>query len=133
MQLKELAKRAQQLIDQSSAVLSTRTSRSGIPCVDSAKLAGLRASVLSFIAMVYGREHSHYSEFNSATKRNYESSAKMGNEILLSIQGEIEGGWIFSVKQLVSAEIFSDFLDMAGHLSKARLQGSGCCNGWQRT
>ena len=66
--------------------------------------------------MVYGKGHSHYSEFDLATDCNYESNAKKGHAILLSIQNEIEGGWVFSVKQLVSAEIFSDFIEMAEHL-----------------
>ena len=120
MHLKELSTRIQQLVEQSKDVLSTKYGDSGvrfsISYVDSGKLAGLRASVLSFIAMVYGKEHPHYSEFDKATYNSSESSAKKGYEILLAIQNEIEGGWIFSVKKLVSAEIFSDFLEMAAHL-----------------
>lgn len=117
MYLKELSKRIQQLVEQSQVVLSTkRSDRYRSDYVDSGKLAGLRASVLSFITMVYGKEHSHYSEFNAATDGTYESNAKQGYEILLAIQNEIDGGWIFSVKKLVSAEIFSDFLEMAAHL-----------------
>lgn len=118
MHLNELSKRIQQLVEQSRIVLATRRSNPSIGSdyVDSGKLAGLRASVLSFIAMAYGKEHSHYSEFDKATNSSYESNAKKGYEILLAIQNEIEGGWIFSVKKLVSAEIFSDFLEMATHL-----------------
>lgn len=29
---------------------------------------------------------------------------------------EIDGGWIFTIKGIISAEIFSDFLEMAEHL-----------------
>ena len=119
MQPKDLSRRIKQLIDQSHGVLSTlyRVEMLG-NCVDAGKMSGLRASVLSFITMVYGKNHSHYEEFDSATNDSYESNAKRGHEILLSIQNEIDGGWIFSVKQLVSAEIFSDFLEMADHLLK---------------
>ena len=117
MHLKELSKRIKQLVEQSQVVLSTkRSDRYTSDYVDSSKLAGLRASVLSFITMVYGKEHSHYSEFNAATDGIHESNVKKGYEILLAIQNEIDGGWIFSVKKLVSAEIFSDFLEMAEHL-----------------
>jgi hypothetical protein len=117
MQLKDLSKRVGQLIEQSSGVLATKTNGLyGSVDVDSGALAGLRASVLSFIAMVYGKDHSHYSEFDSATNGSFENNAKKGHAILLSIQNEIEGGWVFSVKQLISAEIFSDFLEMAEHL-----------------
>eukprot|EP00362_Geleiidae_sp_MMETSP1317_P000739 CAMPEP_0201283612 /NCGR_PEP_ID=MMETSP1317-20130820/30264_1 /ASSEMBLY_ACC=CAM_ASM_000770 /TAXON_ID=187299 /ORGANISM="Undescribed Undescribed, Strain Undescribed" /LENGTH=144 /DNA_ID=CAMNT_0047600487 /DNA_START=45 /DNA_END=476 /DNA_ORIENTATION=+ len=89
---------------------------SGLYSVDSGKLAGVRASVLSFIARVYDKEHCYYSEFDMATNSNLESETQKGYAILLSIQNEIEDGLIFSVKQLVSAEIFSDFLEMAEHL-----------------
>lgn len=115
MHLKELSTRIQQLVEQSNDVLSTKYGDSGvrlsISYVDSAKFAGLRASVLSFIAMIYGKDHSHYSEFNKAANFNCESDAKQGHGVLLAIQNEIEGGWIFSVKKLVSAEIFSNFLE----------------------
>lgn len=116
MHLKELSNRIQQLVEKSKVVLSTKHKKTE-GYIDSGKMAGLRASVLSFIAMAYGKEHSHYSEFDKATRvTNIGSSAEKGHEILLAIQNEIDGGWIFSVKKLVSAEIFSDFLEMATHL-----------------
>lgn len=120
MHLQDLSKRIQQLVEQSKVVLSTSYKESGFSpiFVDPGKLAGLRVSVLSFIAMAYGKDHSHYSEFNEATNNDSEYSAKKGYEILLAIQNEIDGGWIFSVKKLVSAEVFTDFLDMAEHLLK---------------
>ena len=119
MHLKQLSERIQQLVDQSNHLLFTSYKEAGelSPIfVDSTKFSGLRASVLSFIAMVYGKDHSHYSEFDKAVKGNFESDVKQGHGILLAIQDEIDGGWIFSVKKLVSAEIFSDFLEMASHL-----------------
>ncbi len=77
MHLKELSTRIQQLVEQSKDVLSSKFEHSGprltLNYVDSGKLAGLRASVLSFITMLYGKEHSHYSEFNAATDGGYES------------------------------------------------------------
>lgn len=80
MHLKELSVRVQQLVEQSEEVLFTKSgdssARYSVSYVDSGKLAGLRASVLSFITMVYGKDHSHYSEFDTGTQKNYESSAK---------------------------------------------------------
>lgn len=117
MQLKDLSTRIKQLLDQSSAVLATKKDNGyNEDLVDSGKFAGLRASALSFIAMAYGNKHSHYTEFDTRIDNNFEHKAQEGHAILLSIQNEIEGGWVFSVKQLISAEIFSDFLEMAEHL-----------------
>ena len=117
MQPKDLSKRVVQLIEQAEKVLATKkTSQYLADFVDSGAMAGLRASTLSFIAMTYGTNHSYYSEFDSATKNSNESNAQKGRAILYSIQNEIDGGWIFTVKKLISAEIFSDFLEMAQHL-----------------
>lgn len=117
MQPKDLSKRVAQLIEQSERLLATRkSSQYGGDRVDSGAMAGLRSSVLSFIAMTYGNDHSYYSEYDSATKSVFESSARRSHAILLSIQNEIDGGWIFTVKRLITAEIFSDFLEMAQHL-----------------
>lgn len=117
MQLNDLSKRIQQLIDQSSAVLATKKySQYGSDIVDSGAFAGLRASALSYISMAYGNKHSRYTEFDSRVDNSYEYKVQQGHAILLSIQNEIEGGWLFSVKKLVSAEIFLDFLEMAEHL-----------------
>lgn len=57
MHLKELSERIQQLVAQSNDVLSSQYKESGnfSPIfVDPIKFTSLRASVLSFIAMVYG-------------------------------------------------------------------------------
>jgi hypothetical protein len=117
MQSKDLSKRVAQLIEQSENVLTTKKiNQYGSDYVDSGAMAGLRASTLSFIAMTYGSNHSYYSEYDSATVRSLESSAKKSHAILHSIQNEIDGGWIFTVKRLIAAEIFSDFIEMAEHL-----------------
>ncbi|MHA3735554.1 hypothetical protein ACXR0M_07725 [Pseudomonas sp. Eth.TT006] len=117
MQPKDLSKRVAQLIEQSEKVLATKKhNQYGSDHVESGAMAGLRASTLSFIAMTYGDNHSYYSEYDSATKSTLESSAKRSHAILHSIQSEIDGGWIFTVKKLIAAEIFSDFLEMAEHL-----------------
>ncbi|SFJ15191.1 hypothetical protein SAMN05216206_3546 [Pseudomonas guineae] len=115
MQPKDLPKRVAQLIEQSERVLATNNQYNS-NYVDSGAMTGLRASSLSFIGMTFGTNHSYYSEFNSATEGSAEYNAKKARAILQSIQTEIEGGWIFTVKRLVAAEIFSDFLEMAEHL-----------------
>ena len=117
MQSKDLSKRVAQLIEQSEKVLATKKfNQYGSDHVDSGAMAGLRASTLSFIAMTYGNNHSYYSEYDVATKNILESNAKRSHAILHSIQNEIDGGWIFTVKKIIAAEIFSDFLEMAEHL-----------------
>lgn len=117
MKLKDISIRIQQLVEKSNEVLSSRrTSKSGGDSVDSGLLAGLRSSTLSFISMVYGKDHPHYTEFKENVRDSYAFMAEQGHQILLAIQNEIEGGWIFTTKQLITSEIFSDFLEMSEYL-----------------
>ncbi len=46
----------------------------------------------------------------------YPSCVEEGIAIPETIKDEISGGWLFSVKGLVAAEIFADFLEMAQYL-----------------
>ena len=57
-----------------------------------------------------------YIEFNEATQKSFFSSLSAGQHILEAVRKEVEGGWLFTVKDLISSEVFSDFMDMAEHL-----------------
>jgi hypothetical protein len=115
----ELHKRAQQLIATGKAVLTTAYSTGGqynVNYVKDAPMTGFRTAALSFIDRTYGREHPHYEQFHKCTLRHYKSDAEAGVAILEAIADEIAGGWLLSIKSLVSAEVFADFLEMAEHL-----------------
>ena len=77
-----------------------------------------KTSSLSTIRNIYGVDHSYYTNFNEAVYKNYTSHVLCGKGILKAIKSEIDGGWIFTMKGIVSAEIFSDFLDMSDYLLK---------------
>ncbi|MQC27366.1 MAG: hypothetical protein DWG76_07980, partial [Chloroflexi bacterium] len=66
--------------------------------------------------MVYSPSHSHYLQFEKTTEGRYNSNLNSGIEILKVIEGELEGGWVFSIKGLVTAEVFADYLQMADSL-----------------
>lgn len=87
--------------------------------VDHGKIKGFRTAVLSFIELQYGKSHTHYDEFAKALAGNHGEHIDAGLSILQAIRGEIAGGWLSSVKSLITAEIFSDFLEMASHLLAA--------------
>lgn len=84
--------------------------------VDSHLHVGFRTASLSFIRLLYGEKHIYYVDFEKNTKRNLIQNAKQGISILESVRDEIHNGWLHSVKRLVSAEIFSDFLEMSQYL-----------------
>lgn len=119
MKLADLVNRTDELIGLGEQVLATRYMEGTnypVAHVKAAPMAGFRASVLSFIDRVYGAEHSHFKEFFDKTQRSRENDAERGLAILHAIRCEIAGGWLFTIKGMVAAELFSDFLDMAKHL-----------------
>lgn len=87
-----------------------------IESLDSGAIKGFRAASLSFIDRVYGSNHPHFKEFQENTKDYYPSDAENGIAILRAIRSEIDGGWLFTLKGLITAEVFADFIEMAEHL-----------------
>ena len=120
MKIEQFKDRISQLISLADKTLGTsETSRSGvISWVNSELFYELRTSSLSLILSLYGENHPYYKDFNENVVRSEPSDTKEGRGILNSIKNEIENGWLTSLKGLVSAEIFSDFLEMADHLLK---------------
>ena len=85
-------------------------------CIDAGKYMGFRTASLSFIRILYGEDHIYYLDFKKKTEVNKTMNLRIGMNILEAIRNEIENGWLYSVKKLVSAEIFSDFLEMSKYL-----------------
>ena len=76
-----------------------------------------RAASLSFLNAVFGKDHIFLQKFNDANSSTPTAYiVKKGIGVLKAAKQEIDGGWLTSFKGLVSAEIFSDFLEMAEHL-----------------
>jgi len=119
MKVADLLKRVDELLEHGQTVLKTGFATGGqynVNYVKSPAMAGFRSACLSFIDRVYGDSHPHFKQFIKKTEHNYRSDAEEGIEILKAVRTEIAGGWLTSVKALVAAELFSDFLDMAEHL-----------------
>lgn len=76
-----------------------------------------RSSGLSLILNLYTKNHPYYEEFDKILNWCiYRNSIESSIAIITNIKSEIENGWILSTKSIISAEIFSDFLEMADHL-----------------
>lgn len=118
MKLTDLVTRIDEIIALGEQVLATKFKIAGMggEHIKSGPMAGFRTASLSFIDRVYGADHPHFQQFGDRTKTSYVSDAERGLAILQAIRSEIAGGWLFTVKGLVAAELFSDFLDMAEHL-----------------
>jgi hypothetical protein len=117
MKLSDLVRRIDELIAHGNEVLKTRyRTDQHAEWVTFDGMAGFRAASLSFITNLYDSEHPYFGEFFNNTNSSLATAAEKGIAILKAIRSEISGGWMFTFKGLVAAELFADFLDMASHL-----------------
>lgn len=134
----KLLQRADELIAMGNTVLSTRRRDTnsagesdlwlwgesyhfevgGPDWVDSGMMRSFRAASLSFIGRVYGEAHSHFTEFSGSTDGCRAFNVEHGLGVLHAIREEIAGDWLFTVKGWVTAEVFTDYIEMAEHLSE---------------
>ena len=119
MDITKLKVRVDELISLSDRVIATsRYAEFSGDIVNNELFQEFRSSTLSFLEKTFGEKHTFYKEFEKKVKDTYKYETEEGRGILKAVKNEIEGGWIFTVKGLVSAEIFSDFLEMAEYLLK---------------
>jgi hypothetical protein len=117
MMKKKLLQRVDELIEMGNAVLRTRRAvNRSQQLVDKGAMAGFRSASQSFIKMAYDQDHPHYVQFSESTNSLFPSNVESGLAILKVVRGEIAGDWLFTVKGLVAAEFFTDYLAMAEHL-----------------
>lgn len=119
-----VASRLLALADKGEEVLATHRPNPpnviGFPTLDSGRFSEWRTQSLAFLRNVFGEGHVYPSSFADATDRGgHTGEAQRGVGILRAAREDIEGGYLTSVEALVSAEVFSDFLDMARHLHQA--------------
>jgi len=116
MKINDLKKRVNELISLADKILSNQWEDSYGYYVNAEEYIELRSACLSFIKNTFGDGHPFYKEFNSQINSATPHDIQQARGILKAVKQEIDGGWIFSVKGIVSAEIFSDFMEMAEHL-----------------
>lgn len=118
MNIDDLKIRIDELIRQAQIALRNvrQTQYSMGPVMQAEEWTALRAAGLAFIESTFGCDHSYYKEFNDKLTDAHEYCGKYALGILTAMRDQIRGGWIESTKGLVSAEVFSDFLEMAEYL-----------------
>lgn len=120
MRTSDLVTRVDELLVLGANVLATRRRSGGgrldIAYVDSPAMTGFRSAALSFIDRIYGSSSPHFQQFTEKAGSGTLSSCETGIAILKVVRSELAGGWMFTLKGLVTAEVFADFLSMADHL-----------------
>ena len=121
MQTKDLLIRLDFVISKGTTALTQQKySDIGSNYIESGQYAGFRSAALSIISSIFGEHHIYFKEFDRQVNNSYVYNIEAGISILQSLRHEVEQGWLTTFKQLVTAEVFSDFLEM----SKYFLEGN---------
>ena len=112
--------RVNSLISMGERVLATRHSPTGNvrgpDRVDASLFRQWSTSSLAFLRAVLGSDSVHHHAFEQHSQASYHYEAEEGVAILRAAKEDVEGGYLQKVETLVSASVFSDFLEMAEHL-----------------
>jgi hypothetical protein len=114
MEVNRILERLNSLISMGEQVL--RSPVSDRYYVDAGLVQKWRTSSLAFLEATFGSDSIHYRDFEERCKFSNRSEAERGLAILESAKESIEAGYLQKVETLVSASVFSDFLEMAEHL-----------------
>lgn len=90
-------------------------SRDGITYVDSESWQKWSTNVLNLLHTVFGSNSVHYQNFKKIHDNFNESTSDFGSArgVFRAAKEDFEGGYIFSLKNAISGEIFGDFVALA--------------------
>ncbi|MDP1871350.1 MAG: hypothetical protein Q8K61_06955 [Gallionella sp.] len=110
-----LIKRIDELLGLADRTLASERKVEYMRFVDPSLANEFRSASLSFLVSCVSSDHVYYREFNTKVEGD-PGSIREGQGILRAFRSEIDADWFLTVRALVSADIFSDHLDMASHL-----------------
>jgi hypothetical protein len=113
--------RATTLIGKGQAALAKTRSGSngyitGPDYLDGESFYGWRTQVLSFLVGLLDEDHVYVKGFKDHCQEAYPSNAQAGIGILASLLEDLQNGYLQTLQELVHANTFADFLEMAEHL-----------------
>ena len=75
---------------------------------------GWRTQAISALRAIVGENHIYTTEFEA--RATYENGPDSGIPILRRLKSDIENGYLQKTANIISAEVFGDFLEMSEHL-----------------
>ena len=113
-----LEERIVKLIELGNSVYNSLTfdEPNSVGFIQDGSFVGFKALSLSFISNLYGEDHVYYKEFYEASNNTYKYNIDESLSVLTAIKFEIQNGWLDNLKKIVTAELFSDFLEMSKYL-----------------
>lgn len=117
----KLIERADQLLQKGQGVAATRYNRSSDKVIAPDRVNNIsfhewKNNSQNFILIVCGKDSSYYKNFVEGVKSAFPCDVDHGIGILKALKEDLELGYLTRVRDLVSAEIFTDFIEMAQHL-----------------
>ncbi len=80
------------------------------------KYVGFRAPAMSLLNFMFKDNDSYFIAFNKSVYENSVVCVNAGIEILRALRFEVSKGWLYTVRELITAEVFGDFLEMSKYL-----------------
>lgn len=119
----KIVKRLEELIQTGQRVLATqRAPGQGVisdDYVDSSMFYEWKAGALSFLTYVFNEKSTHYRLFQKGCEHPYKGDTVQGLGVLNAAKQDVEGGLLVKLEDLVAADLFADFLEMAEYLLDA--------------
>ncbi len=106
MNIEDIKIRINELISLAGKVLATKKETDYSSYISYEAFNEFRSASLSFLRNTFGEDHPFYTEFDTNAKKSNSYDTEEGRGILKAAKQEIDGGWLFSIKGIVSAEIF---------------------------
>jgi hypothetical protein len=128
MKTEDLVARADALIAKGLDVLSTHQPNPpnviGFPTLDSGAFSEWQSQSLTFLTNAVGPNHVYTKNFEANVDGGHTGLVKAGIGILRAIHEDLSGGYLFDIRTLVAADVFSDFIEMAEHLLESGYKDS---------
>jgi hypothetical protein len=84
--------------------------------IKQSKFDSFKTGVLSFLKSILGTDEIYYNKFLHGVLFYTDYSLVLAIDLLQRAKKDINEDWLQNIKGIVSAELFTDFLDMAEHL-----------------
>jgi hypothetical protein len=113
-----IVERLSKLIEKEKSVLASQyETMTGMKCVSDAQFITYKAQALACITDIVGPEHAYTKALTTASMKEQTSSNTQAiRGILESIKDDLESGYLQTIREIVHAEIFCDFIEMSEHL-----------------
>lgn len=111
----KILKKLGELIEEANKLFINLKKENFDKAMEEPKFSAFRTATLSFLKSILGEEH-YYAKFKSGVKFYSDYNLVLAIELLKKIKTDVEEDWLDNLKGIVSAELFTDFLDMAEHL-----------------